>query len=155
MTAPWRWIPSLYFAQGIPYVIVMTMSVVMYKRLGISNTDIALYTSWLNLPWVIKPLWSPVVDILKTRRWWIWVMQLFIGAGLAGDLSVTSPEARRVLGQVADGALRLRAAQSALRSGSYAEAEQMFVRAIEQTLRGLRGERPTNLLNPETWPRKI
>ena len=55
----WFWVPSLYFSQGIPYVIVMTMSVVMYKRLGISNTDIALYTSWLYLPWVIKPLWSP------------------------------------------------------------------------------------------------
>lgn len=53
---PWLWVPSLYFSEGIPYVIVMTMSVVMYKRLGISNTDIALYTSWLYLPWVIKPI---------------------------------------------------------------------------------------------------
>ena len=68
---PWFWVPSLYFAEGIPYVIVMTMSVVMYKRLGISNTDIALYTSWLYLPWVIKPLWSPFVDITRTKRFWI------------------------------------------------------------------------------------
>ncbi len=82
--SPWTWIPSLYFAEGIPYVIVMTVSVVMYKRMGISNTDIALYTSWLYLPWVIKPLWSPIVDLLKTKRWWIVIMQLFIGAGLAG-----------------------------------------------------------------------
>jgi len=62
----------------------MTVSVVMYKRLGISNTDIALYTSWLYLPWVIKPLWSPFVDILRTKRYWIVVMQLVVGAGLAG-----------------------------------------------------------------------
>ncbi len=81
---PWKWVPSLYFAEGIPYIIVMTLSVIMYKRLGISNTDIALYTSWLYLPWVIKPLWSPMVDILKTKRYWIVLMQLFIGAGLAG-----------------------------------------------------------------------
>jgi PAT family beta-lactamase induction signal transducer AmpG len=80
----WFWVPSLYFAEGIPYVIVMTLSVIFYKRMGISNTDIALYTSWLYLPWVIKPLWSPMVDILKTKRFWIIAMQLLIGAGLAG-----------------------------------------------------------------------
>lgn len=82
--SPWAWIPTLYFAQGIPYVVAMTVSVIMYKRLGISNTDIALYTSWLYLPWVIKPFWSPFVDLIKTKRWWIITMQLFIGAGLAG-----------------------------------------------------------------------
>lgn len=78
----WFWIPSLYFTEGLPYVIVMTVSVIMYKRLEISNTDIALYTSWLYLPWVIKPLWSPVVDIFKTKRFWIIIMQLIIGADL-------------------------------------------------------------------------
>lgn len=82
--AAWKWVPSLYFAEGLPYVIVMTLSLVMYKRMGISNTDIALYTSWLNLPWVIKPLWSPFVDLIKTKRWWIVTMQLLIGAGVAG-----------------------------------------------------------------------
>ena len=81
---PWAWIPTLYFAEGIPYVVAMTVSVIMFKRMGISNTDIALYTSWLYLPWVIKPLWSPVVDLLKTKRWWIVIMQLFIGAALGG-----------------------------------------------------------------------
>jgi len=81
---PWSWIPTLYFAQGIPYVVAMTVTVIMYKRLGISNTDITLYTSWLYLPWVIKPFWSPFVDMLKTKRWWIITMQLLIGAGLAG-----------------------------------------------------------------------
>ena len=82
--SPWAWIPSLYLIQGLPYVAVMTISVIMYKRMGISNTDITLYTSWLYLPWVIKPLWSPFVDILKTKRWWIFTMQLLIGAGFAG-----------------------------------------------------------------------
>ncbi|MFO7447759.1 MAG: MFS transporter, partial [Ignavibacteriaceae bacterium] len=86
----WAWVPSLYFAEGIPYVIVITVSVIMYKRMGISNTDIALYTSWLYLPWVIKPLWSPVVDLLKTKRLWIILMQLLIGAGLAG-VALTIP----------------------------------------------------------------
>lgn len=62
----------------------MVISVAMYKRLGLSNTDIALYTSWLYLPWVIKPLWCPFVDIIKTRRWWILSMEILIGAGLAG-----------------------------------------------------------------------
>src|SRR3954464_10158949 len=87
---PWRWIPSLYFAQAVPFSVVMTVSVVMYTNLGLSNTEIALYTSWLYLPWVVKPLWSPVVDILKTRRLWIWVMQLLVGAGLAG-VALTIP----------------------------------------------------------------
>ena len=79
----WLWVPTLYFSQGIPYVIVMTMSVVMYKRLGISNTDIALYTSWLYLPWVIKPLWSPLVDITRTKRFWVVLMQFLVSFGLA------------------------------------------------------------------------
>ena len=80
---PWRWIPTLYFGQGIPYVVVMTLSVIMYKNLGLSNSDIALYTSWLYLPWVIKPLWSPVVDMFRTKRLWIVSLQLLIGAALA------------------------------------------------------------------------
>jgi ampG protein len=83
-TSIWSWLPSLYFAEGIPYVIVMNLSVIMYKRLGLSNTDIAFYTGWLYLPWVIKPLWSPFVDLLKTKHWWIVSMQLLIGSGLAG-----------------------------------------------------------------------
>ena len=84
VSSPWSWIPTLYFAEALPYVAVMTISVIMYKRLGISNTDIALYTSWLYLPWVIKPFWSPFVDLLKTKRWWVVTMQFLIGAGLAG-----------------------------------------------------------------------
>ena len=81
---PWAWVPSLYFAEALPYVAIMSISVLMYKKLGISNTDIALYTSWLYLPWVIKPLWSPFVDIIKKKRWWILTMELLLGAGFAG-----------------------------------------------------------------------
>jgi MFS transporter, PAT family, beta-lactamase induction signal transducer AmpG len=86
----WAWIPTLYFAQGIPYVVVMTMSVILYKRLELSNTDIALYTSWLYLPWVIKPLWSPLVEILGTKRQWIVLLQFVIGAALAA-VALTLP----------------------------------------------------------------
>ncbi len=86
----WWWIPSLYFGQGIPYVVVMTLSVVMYKKMGISNTDIALYTSWLYLPWVIKPLWAPFVDMFRTKRFWIVSLQLLIGGALAG-VALTIP----------------------------------------------------------------
>ncbi len=87
---PWAWVSTLYFAQGIPYVVVMTVSVIMYKRLGISNTDIALYTSWLYLPWVIKPLWSPFIELFRTKRFWIVSLQLIIGASLAA-VALTVP----------------------------------------------------------------
>ncbi len=88
--SPWAWIPTLYLLQGLPYVVVMTLSVVMYKNLGLSNTDIALYTSWLYLPWVIKPLWSPLVELLGTKRRWIWALQFVVGALLAG-VALTLP----------------------------------------------------------------
>ena len=84
MKSPWSWIPSLYFAEGLPYVAVMTISLILYKQLGLSNSDITFYTSWLYLPWVIKPLWSPFIDIIKTKRWWITTMQLLIGAAFGG-----------------------------------------------------------------------
>lgn len=87
---PWAWVPSLYIAEGIPYTMAMTVSVVLYKRLGISNTDIALYTSWLYLPWVIKPLWSPLVTLFRTKRYWILLTQLLVGASLA-SLAFTIP----------------------------------------------------------------
>ncbi len=82
--SPWKWVPTLYFAQGLPYVAVMTIAVVMYKNLGMSNSDIAFYTGWLYLPWVIKPLWSPFVDLIKTKRFWIIAMQFLVAAGFAG-----------------------------------------------------------------------
>jgi PAT family beta-lactamase induction signal transducer AmpG len=90
--SPWAWIPSLYLAEGLPNALVASVSVVLYKNLGVSNAAIGFYTAWLYLPWVIKPLWSPVVDLLKTRRQWIWAMQLLIGAGLAGvALTIPAP----------------------------------------------------------------
>lgn len=83
--SPWAWVPSLYFGQGIPFVVVATtFSLIMYKNMGISNADAALYTSWLYLPWVLKPFWSPFVDLVKTKRWWILLMQFVIGIALAG-----------------------------------------------------------------------
>lgn len=81
---PWSWIPTLYFAEGLPNVIVTVVSLVMYKQMGLSNAEITFYTSWLNLPWMLKPIWSPFVDIIKTKRWWTVAMQLLIGASLAG-----------------------------------------------------------------------
>ncbi len=80
---PWRWIPTLYFAQALPNVAVATLSVVMYKNLGLSNTEIALYTSWLYLPWVIKPLWSPLVDLFGTKRGWTVALQFVVGVAFA------------------------------------------------------------------------
>ena len=79
----WAWVPSLYFAEGLPYVLVVTVSSLMFKQLGISVADVALYTSWLYLPWVIKPFWSPFVDLVKTKRWWLLLTQVILGAGLA------------------------------------------------------------------------
>ena len=81
--SPWAWVPSVSFSQAIPYVAVMMLSTVMYKNLGISNTDLAFYTAWLYLPWVVKPLWSPIVDMFGTKRRWTVLMQLLGGAGLA------------------------------------------------------------------------
>jgi len=93
----WRWIPSLYFSQGLPFVAVTFLSGVMYKNLRVSNTDIAFYTSWLYLPWVIKPLWSPLVDRFRTKRFWIVGLQLFVGAALAlVALTVPGPDFFRV-----------------------------------------------------------
>lgn len=82
--SPWAWVPSLYFAEGLPYVAIINVTAIMYLRLGLSNAEMTFYTGWLYLPWVIKPFWSPFVDILKTKRWWIFTMQLLLGAGMAG-----------------------------------------------------------------------
>ena len=80
----WAWVPVLYFTQGLPYVLVVTVSVIMYKKLGVSNEDIGLYTSILYLPWVLKPLWSPFVDLKSTKRKWFLAMQLLIAVALLG-----------------------------------------------------------------------
>lgn len=79
---PWAWVPTLYFAEGLPYFIVNNISVVMFKNMGMPNGMLALYTSLLYLPWVIKPLWSPFVDILRTKRWWIKGMQVLMSLAM-------------------------------------------------------------------------
>ena len=87
-TKAWFWVPTLYFTQGIPYILIVTVSVIMYKRLGVGNAEIGLYTSWLYLPWVLKPLWSPLVELNGTKRKWFLAMQFlvslaFLGIGLS------------------------------------------------------------------------
>lgn len=94
-TNPWLWIPTLYFAEGIPYFIVNNISVIMFTNMGMSKGDMAMYTSLLYLPWVIKPLWSPFVDIIRTKRWWIMSMQIIMSAifaALAFSLPDSSSE---------------------------------------------------------------
>ncbi|MHA7130129.1 MFS transporter [Algoriphagus namhaensis] len=90
--SPWLWVPSLYLTEGIPYIIITTVSVVMYTKLGVSNSDIGLYTSLLYLPWVIKPIWSPIVDLFGSKRKWFLSMQLvlalvFLGVGMTTPAS--------------------------------------------------------------------
>nr|WP_299383726.1 MFS transporter [Allomuricauda sp.] len=80
----WAWIPLLYFTQGMPYILIVTVSVIMYKRLGIGNAEIGLYTSWLYLPWVLKPLWSPFVDLTGTKRTWFLSMQFLVALAFLG-----------------------------------------------------------------------
>ncbi len=78
--SPWAWVSTLYFLQGIPYVIVNNISVVMFTKMGVPNGEMALFTSLLYLPWMIKPFWSPFVDIFKTKRWWTVTMQILMSA---------------------------------------------------------------------------
>ncbi len=82
--SPWAWIPTLYLAEGLPNVLVTAVAAVMYMQLGLTDTEIGIYTAWLGLPWVIKPLWSPFVDLYKTKRWWVLLMQVLLGSALAG-----------------------------------------------------------------------
>lgn len=81
---PWAWVPTLYFAEGLPYVAVTLLSIEIYMQMGLSDAEITFYTSWLYLPWVIKPLWSPFLDLLKTKRWWVTTMEILIGAAYIG-----------------------------------------------------------------------
>ena len=76
--SPWLWVPTLYFAEGIPYFAVNSISVTMFTKMGVSNGTMALFTSLLYLPWVIKPLWSPFIDIIRTKRWWVMAMQILM-----------------------------------------------------------------------------
>ena len=80
---PWLWIPTLYFVEGLPYFIVNTISLIMFKDMGMDNGTLALLTSLISIPWVVKPLWSPFVDIFRSKRWWILSMQLVMMATIA------------------------------------------------------------------------
>ncbi|MCQ2341824.1 MAG: MFS transporter [Paludibacteraceae bacterium] len=76
--SPWWWVPTLYFAEGVPYFIVTAISIALFNQLGMPNAQMALFTSLISFPWVIKPIWSPFVDVLQTKRWWIVTMQLMM-----------------------------------------------------------------------------
>lgn len=80
---PYAWVPSLYLGEALPFSAVMLISVIMFQELGLTDAQITYYTGWLGLPWVIKPLWSPVIDNMKTKRWWIVSMQFLMGVALA------------------------------------------------------------------------
>lgn len=82
--SPWAWVSTLYFSEGLPYFAVMTLAVIMYQNLGLSDAEITFYTSWLYLPWVIKPIWSPFVDLVYTKRGWVISMQIVMAAAFAG-----------------------------------------------------------------------
>lgn len=93
----WWWVPTLYFAEGIPYFIVNSISIIMFTDMGVPKDIMSLYTSLLYLPWVIKPLWSPIVDILRTKRWWILVTELVLCCAFIGlTLSVPTPEGNMI-----------------------------------------------------------
>ena len=78
--SPWWWVPSLYFAEGIPYFLVNNISVMMFTKMGVPNGQMAFFTSLLYFPWFLKGLWSPIVDVIRTKRWWIVTMQVLMTA---------------------------------------------------------------------------
>jgi PAT family beta-lactamase induction signal transducer AmpG len=82
-TDPWAYVPTLYFAEGLPYILINTVSVILYKKMGIDNAQIAFWTSWLYLPWVIKMFWGPVVDLYSTKRRWVILTQAVMAGSLA------------------------------------------------------------------------
>lgn len=82
--SPWYWVPTLAFSDGLPMVVLMAVAVILYKQLGLSNTAITFYTSWLYLPWVLKPVWSPFIDLVKTKRWWVLLTEVLLGAAFGG-----------------------------------------------------------------------
>ena len=81
--SPWVWVPTLYLAEGIPYFLVTSISITLFAQLGVPNSEMALFTSLIAFPWVIKPLWSPFVDVLRTKRWWVLMMQLLMAVSVA------------------------------------------------------------------------
>ena len=82
--SPWWWVPTLYFAEGVPYFLVTSVSITLFTQLGVPNGEVAFFTSLITFPWVLKPLWSPFVDVLRTKRWWVLVMQAVMAAAMLG-----------------------------------------------------------------------
>ena len=98
--SPWFWVPTLYFAQGIPYFIVNNISVMMFTKMGVPNGEMALFTSLLYLPWSLKPFWSPFVDIIKTKRWWTITMQILMSISfILLTLTIPTPSAEMMASQ--------------------------------------------------------
>ena len=89
--SPWWWVPTLYFAEGVPYFIVNNISVMMFTKMGVPNGDMSFFTTLLYFPWFLKGLWGPVVDVVKTKRWWIVAMQVALTA-LMILLTITLPK---------------------------------------------------------------
>lgn len=87
---PLKWVPTLYLSESLPFSAVMLISVIMYKEMGLSDAEITLYTGWLGLPWVVKPIWSPFIDNIRTKRWWLLSMQWLMGV-LLGLVAFTLP----------------------------------------------------------------
>jgi len=84
------WVPTLYFTEGIPYFLVNSISVMLFAKMGVPNDQLAFFTTLLYFPWFLKGLWSPFVDILRTKRWWIIAMQVLLTV-LCVLLTVTLP----------------------------------------------------------------
>ena len=88
--SPWFWVPTLYFAEGVPYFVVNNISVMMFTKMGVPNGDMAFFTTLLYFPWFLKGVWSPLVDVVRTKRWWIVTMQVLLTA-LMVLLTLTLP----------------------------------------------------------------
>lgn len=82
--SPWWWAPSAFFAEGLPFVLVMVLSVILYKQLGLGNSVITFLVAWLYLPWVLKPFWKAYVGQALSHRWWALTSELLIGVTCCG-----------------------------------------------------------------------
>jgi PAT family beta-lactamase induction signal transducer AmpG len=78
--SPLFWIPSTWFAMGLPFVALSTASAIMYKNFGISDTSIAFWTSLIMLPWTLKPLWGPFLEMFKTKKYFVYITQIITGS---------------------------------------------------------------------------
>lgn len=79
---PWGWIPSLYLAEGLPYSVVNVLTATMFTTMDVPLATMTFYTGLIGLPWIIKPFWSPFIDLIKTKRWWTLLMQALMCLGM-------------------------------------------------------------------------